>query len=112
GISSATVYTASVNTDGTLGAWTTGTSLPGVLSHSQAIVVKNKVYLLSGFNGQTLTYLTTVYTATISSDIQDYSPYYDGTIQPFSSVSTKFKLPDYSSLDKEYCECLASYIKF
>jgi len=46
-----TVYTAPINSDGTLGAWTTDSnSLPGVLSKSQAIVTKSRVYLLGGLN--------------------------------------------------------------
>ena len=62
----ATVYTAPINADGTLGAWTTGTSLPGVLSHSQSVVTKNRVYLLGGFNGSNS--LSVVYTASINAD--------------------------------------------
>ena len=61
-----TVYTAIINADGTLGAWATGTSLPGILSNSQAIITKNRVYLLGGYNGTTA--ISTVYTATINSD--------------------------------------------
>jgi len=54
-----TVYTAPINNDGTLGTWTTGTSLPGPLANSSAIVTKNRVYLLGGSN---------VYTAPINND--------------------------------------------
>ncbi len=61
-----TVYTAPINSDGTLGTWTTGTSLPGVLRYSQAIVTNSRVYLLGG---QTVNdALSTVYTAPINSD--------------------------------------------
>ena len=58
-----TVYTAPINSDGTLGTWTTGTSLPGPLQNSQAIVTNNRVYLLGGVNG---TAVSTVYTASIA----------------------------------------------
>ena len=61
----ATVYTAPINSDGTLGSWTTGTSLPGILSDSQAIVTKDRVYLFGGFSSA---YIATVYTAPINSD--------------------------------------------
>ena len=56
-----TVYTALINEDGSLGAWTTGTSLPGNLGDSQAIVTKNRVYLLGGYDDNS--YVNTVYTA-------------------------------------------------
>ena len=58
-----TVYTAPINSDGTLGSWTTGTSLPGALGSSQAIVTKDRVYLLGGTSVS-----TAVYTAPINSD--------------------------------------------
>ena len=45
--------------------WTTGTSLPGVLSYAQAIVTKSRVYLLGGYNGGGV---ATVYTAPINAD--------------------------------------------
>jgi len=73
----ATVYTAPINSDGTLGAWTTAPSLPAGLGNTQAIVIKNKVYLLGGYNDTT--YISTVYTATLSGGLNDYSPYYDGS---------------------------------
>ena len=61
-----TVYTAPINADGTLGAWSTGTSLPIAVGNSQAIVTKNRVYLLGGFNGSN--YVATGYTAPINAD--------------------------------------------
>jgi hypothetical protein len=61
-----TVYTAPINTDGTLGTWTTGTSLPGALHYSHAVVTKNRVYLLGGSNGSAP--VSTVYTAPINTD--------------------------------------------
>ena len=61
-----TVYTAPINPDGTLGTWTTSTSLPGVLGYSQAIVTNSRVYLLGGYNGSAFTSI--VYTAPINSD--------------------------------------------
>ena len=66
GAYSSTVYTAPINTDGTLGTWTTATALPGTVAISQAIVTKNRVYLLGGaINGATS---STVYTAPINAD--------------------------------------------
>lgn len=65
-IANANVFTASVNPDGTLGTWTTSTSLPGALSHSEAVVVRNRVYLLGGLSANH--YVNTVYTAPINVD--------------------------------------------
>ena len=87
-----TVYTAPINEDGTLGAWTTDTnSLPGDLSLSQAIVTSNRVYLLGGRVGSS--YVSTVYTATFSGGKNDYSKYYDGSIPAFYGPN-KFQLPN------------------
>ena len=66
GTTVSTVYTAQINTDGSLGAWSTTTSLPGAASHSIAFATKNRVYLAVGFNGGS--YVTTVYTAPINAD--------------------------------------------
>ena len=61
-----TVYTAAIGSDGTLGTWTMGVSLPGALQLSQAIVTKNRVYLLGGYDGGSV--VSTVYTTAISDD--------------------------------------------
>lgn len=100
-----TVYTAPINVDGTLGTWATGTSLPGALGWSQAIVVKNRVYLLGGYNGA---YSSIVYTAPINSSIQDYSPYYDGSIVAIDQT-TLFALPDFTGKEKNGA---SFYIKY
>ena len=91
---SSTVYTAPINSDGTLGTWTTGTSLPGTVGHSQAIVTSSRVYLLGGYNGSDY---STVYTAPFSGGSNDYSPYYNGTLTP--TDSTNFRLPDYAKYE-------------
>ena len=51
--------------------WTTGTSLPGVLSHSQAIVTNSRVYLLGGM---TTAAVNTVYTAPFPGGHNKYVP--------------------------------------
>ena len=63
---SSTVYTAPINPDGTLGAWSTSTSLPATVSLSQAIVTKNRVYLLGGEISGSVS--STAYTAPINPD--------------------------------------------
>ena len=104
-----TVYTAPINVDGTLGTWAAGTSLPAILAYSQVIVTKNRVYLLGGYNGTT--YLSTVYMAPILEGLNDYSPYYDGSIVPNNLVinTDKFVLPDFSA-DEPFGSY--SYIKY
>ena len=104
-----TVYTALINADGTLGTWTTGTSLPGVLAYSSIIVTKNHIYLCGGNIAATV--VNTVYMASILGGENDYSPYYDGTITPVIPVdqSTNFALPDLSSNEKFDT---VSYIKY
>ncbi len=62
-----TVYTAPINADGTLGTWTTGTSLPGALWASKVLITSNRVYLLGGRNSTNAT-VSTVYTAPINAD--------------------------------------------
>ena len=110
---SSIVYMAIINADGTLGTWTTGTALPGVIGASKSIITNNRVYLLGGYNGSS--WLSTVYTATISGGLNDYSPYYDGTVvaidNPLDPIDTSltFALPDLSSNEKFDS---ISYIKY
>jgi len=65
--SSSNVYSSVINSDGTLGSWILETNaLPGPLSHSQALVTKNKVYLLGGYDGTN--WVSTVYVSNINAD--------------------------------------------
>lgn len=97
---SAVVHHAPVLTDGTIGTWTTGSSLPGTLGNSGVVVTKNRVYVCGGSFG-TSGFTNAVYVATISEGLNDYSPYYDGTAVALDAVSTSnfFKLPDTSAID-------------
>lgn len=62
----ANVYSASINSDGTLAAWETETSLPIPLSHSQVAIVKNRVYLIGGVS--TSGRVSDIYYATVSNE--------------------------------------------
>ena len=86
GAAVSTVYTAPINEDGTLGTWTTATSLPVALHASQAIVTNSRVYLLGGDA------VSTVYTAPI---LGGYNNYLDKTFYAPNVDSTKFYIPDY-----------------
>ena len=79
GIAVSIVYTAPINSDGTLGNWTTGTSLPGVLSSSQVIVTNSRVYLLGGVVNNTP--VSTVYSAPFTGGLNDYINTYAGKMQ-------------------------------
>lgn len=62
----ASVFTATINTDGSLGTWTSTTSLPTELDGASVIVFKNRVYLIGGYNRTII--LATVHVAPINAD--------------------------------------------
>jgi len=67
GTSIATIHTATINADGTLGAWSTAGNLPSGLSSSSVVVTRNRVFLLGGWqNGVGV--ISTIHTATINAD--------------------------------------------
>lgn len=86
-----TVLTAPINSDGTLGTWVSTTPLPVVLALTQAIIVKNYIYLISGTT--TGGYTTNVFRAPFKGGMNDYSNFYNGNMLP-ASTSTNFKLPN------------------
>jgi len=90
-----TIYTASINNDGTLGEWTKNIPLPYPLSNFQAIVTKNHIYILGGLKVTTKNhnYLlddirmadkeeisSNVIRATFSGGLNDYSQYYNNSM--------------------------------
>ena len=90
------VYTAPINADGTLGAWTTGTSLPIPLSGNRVIVTSSRIYSLGGHTtGNTI--LSSVYVAPFSGGMNDYMSIVDTTYT--STTPDKFRLPDLSYLE-------------
>lgn len=94
-----TVYTAPINADGTLGSWTTGTSLPIAVRMGSVIATKNYIYHIGGFNGSNA--ITTIYGAPLQGGMNDYSEFYDGSYVP--TDSTRFRLPDYSNREEPDC---------
>jgi len=106
-VASSAVYTAPINADGTLGAWTTQSSLAATIYDSQAIVTANKVHLLGGVVSNA--YSSVTYNATITGGLNDYSPYYDGSYAP--TPSNVFDLPDTTVDDALYSNSY-SYIKY
>lgn len=83
---SAGIYTATINTDGSLSGWsTTSLTLPVALLYSQAIVTNNYVYLLGGYNGSAR---SNVVRSAISST-GTLSTWESYTSLPFTSYASK-----------------------
>ena len=61
------VYSAPINSDGTLGSWVAGNAFPTVLSQSAVLVVKNRVYIC-GINNTSGTVSGATYSALINAD--------------------------------------------
>lgn len=87
-------YYATINTDGTLGAWTQGSNFPIGLGDAGAIVTSSRLYILGGRNPNPI---SNVYSTPISGSLNDYTSYYDGTIT--SIDPNNFRLPDLSNKD-------------
>lgn len=95
------VLTAPINSDGTLGTWATGTSLPGGLFQSSCFITQQRIYMVAGrsVSGD----VSVVYSAPFSGGANDYSTYYSAGYA--MTDPDNFKLPDYTSLetaDKKY----------
>ena len=91
GNNSSAVYTAPINLDGTIGTWATSTSLPITFSSSQAILTKNRVYLLGGYQNS---FSSLVFSAIINGGLNDYCEIYSGLFT--STDSNDFSLPDFT----------------
>jgi hypothetical protein len=61
------VYSISINPDGTLGAFRTETPLPDVRAYSVCFVIKNKLYVAGGWDEED-NFTNTVYRTTINND--------------------------------------------
>lgn len=55
----------------------------------------SRLYLLGGLINTTPTNL--IYAAIVEGNLNDYTPYYDGTTR--AVYTTEFSLPDYSSIE-------------
>jgi N-acetylneuraminic acid mutarotase len=70
-----TIYSAPINADGTLGTFRTETALPSARVDAACFVIKNKLYVVGGTNGNNT---NTVYQATINTD---------GTLSSWTTLS-------------------------
>jgi N-acetylneuraminic acid mutarotase len=77
-------YRAPILADGSIGTWVQISNATAAILHSRAIITGNKIYLISGYDSSG-NILNTVYSATFTSGITDYTPYY--TDQPSASTT-------------------------
>jgi hypothetical protein len=90
------VIHAPINADGTLGTWSTGTSMPVATASSDIVATSSRIYIIGGHEDNNL-FMSTVQSAPVSGGLNDYSPYYDGTITAVDPNT--FRLPDYTGKD-------------
>lgn len=89
------IYSAPINVDGSIGSWTKEGDLPATRQNGNCIVTSSKLYVIQG--GNATPYSRTVYGVNFAGGLNDYSPYYNGSIVP--TTTTNFKLPDLSASD-------------
>jgi spore maturation protein SpmB len=93
-------YRAPISADGSIGTWTQITAAPVATSFVQTAIAGNKIYFIGGYSGNS-DYLYTVYSATFTSGITDYTQYYtdqlNTSVITSSILSSTFKLPDLPS---------------
>ena len=77
------VYSALINSDGTLGSWTQGTSSNVILAAGAVVLTKTRIYYLGNTTTNNINYAPiTGETAT-----SDYSQFYNGQINKFDGTS-------------------------
>jgi len=81
-----TVYSAKINSDGTIGSWATLSILPQTIQRHSAVAYNGYLFVTGGYNGSS--YISTVYSAKINSD---------GTIGGWATLSTLPQLIGYHS---------------
>lgn len=89
------IYSAPINTDGTLGTWTTDSTLSVAMRWSKVFVTSSRIYAVAGYGSSGTS--SQISYAAFSGGLNDYSPYYNGTINGVDL--TQFNLPDFTSLE-------------
>jgi N-acetylneuraminic acid mutarotase len=89
-------YRAPILDDSSIGAWAQISDGPVIVFEAQSAIAGNKIYFIGG-NSNTSGESSSVYSATFTSGITDYTPYY--TDQPSTTItsSSTFYLPNYYS---------------
>jgi hypothetical protein len=87
-------YCAPISSDGSIGAWTQISICPAGAGYAQLAIAGNMIHFIGGYNGTS--YLNTVYSATFTSGVTDYTPYYTDQSNQ-SNTSITFMLPNLPS---------------
>lgn len=98
------IYAAPINTDGSLGTFTSSATLPVAVSSHRVVVTSSRLYIIGGYTGSAL---STLHFCSFSGGVNDYSSYYNGSYEATSS--TDFRLPD---LEASATTGTAYYIKY
>lgn len=79
-----------IQEDGSLGPWGIVGTLPEMFYANSMCMVNSKIYFISH---------SRIWRSNFTGGLNDYSPYYDGTIQPIDidTTPTTFRLPNYTS---------------
>jgi len=79
-----TVYYATVNSDGSIGAWSATESLPTKIQNARAVLVDEDIYVIGGDDG--FTRLDTVFRPSINPDgtIESWTPVQDSLPEPIT----------------------------
>lgn len=77
-----TVYNASVDSDGSIGAWSTTTSIPTNIQNAKAVLVDDDIYVVGGDDGYVI--LDTVFRPSVNPD---------GTIESWTQVEDNLPEP-------------------
>lgn len=101
-LSTTSVITAPINTDGTLGVWAAGTSTPITIQIAQCIITSTRIYSIGKY------WSANVYYAAFTGGSNDYVT---NMFVPTINTSTQFTLPDFTTVDA-VSGGLTTYIKF
>lgn len=91
-----TQYINTINPDGTIGSWTTGSPLPYASYGSSVFLTKDTVYIVGGMINSN--HSANVFSASLIGGLNDYSSIYSNTIL-FNDPSN-FRLPDLTLKDR------------
>ncbi len=92
----ATVYSAPINPDSTIGTWTQSPSLPTPVYGGNVFATNSRLYYLNGINSTGLN--DAMFSTPIAGITSDYSVYYNNNVTTVTSPDN-FRLPDFGYLE-------------